>query len=96
MYLARWHYSRVAVKVLMHSDNLREAEQFRHGECLDAMISRSKQLSDAFYCTQCLNWLPGCLSRAVSRTRRDNSAKVHFANAHKDATRKLSMQGIVA
>ena len=42
MYLARWHHSRVAVKVLTHSDNSREAEQFRHGECPDVMIKRQQ------------------------------------------------------
>ena len=37
VYLARWHHSRVAVKVLTHSDNSREAEQFRHGEYPNAL-----------------------------------------------------------
>ncbi len=50
----------MAVKVLTHSDNSREAEQFRHGACPDAMsinmplLDRIKQLNDAYYCRLCL------------------------------------------
>ena len=50
VYLSRWHHSRVAVKVLTHSDNSREAEQFRHGECPDALL---KQLTAARH-SQCM------------------------------------------
>ena len=57
MYLAKWHHSAVAVKVLTYPDNSREAEKFRHGECLIALAQCSKQLNDACYCTQCLMWV---------------------------------------
>ena len=65
MYLAKWHSSPVAVKVLTHADNLREAEQFRHVECPDALFNRSKQLNYAYYCVQCLKWMPECLFGGV-------------------------------
>lgn len=49
MYLATWHSTHVAVKVLTRSHNMLEVEQFRHGECSDTLARSSKQLKDAYY-----------------------------------------------